>query len=193
MYKARKNTNINKHKFYHPATARNRRRLEGLEQSHHEQLRVDSGKKRTIARERVELEYMKLSHPEAISTWQLNWMYNRGPVSSEAPRFSPAPATGLQATAWRRPPGAFPSRPGALPPTSPFPEVKKGGATSRGDAHAAYLEESKRKRRALEEEKMIAEDPVSSFYATCDRRLRETLKDPTFSRRGGVSTRRAQA
>ena len=75
MYPARKNTNINKHKFFHPGTAKNQAKLWASEEKEREAQKELSEKGKAIEAERREMDQIQQLAPEKLSAFQLGWMY----------------------------------------------------------------------------------------------------------------------
>ena len=84
MYQSRKNTNINKHKFYHPGTARNQQKLENAEHDQLEKLRHDAERQNHIEKERAEIQLLAIVDPEAAKKKELQWMYEDWSFSKSA-------------------------------------------------------------------------------------------------------------
>mmetsp|Transcript_18791 Transcript_18791/g.29469 ORF Transcript_18791/g.29469 Transcript_18791/m.29469 type:complete len:161 (-) Transcript_18791:95-577(-) len=75
MYPARKNTNINKHKFFHPGSGKNQAKLWEAEEKKREEVRDTSLKQKQIEAERKEIEQIKLMDPARLKSYQMKWMY----------------------------------------------------------------------------------------------------------------------
>ncbi|KNH04781.1 hypothetical protein XU18_4068 [Perkinsela sp. CCAP 1560/4] len=75
MYPARKNTNINKHKFFHPGSGKNQAKLWASEEKERETTRDATAKRKQIQLERREMDQLKILNPAQLSSYQLKWMY----------------------------------------------------------------------------------------------------------------------
>ena len=76
MYPARKNTNINKHKFFHPGTAKNQAKLWTSEEKEREAVQEATVKRKQIDAERREMTKIQQLDPENLGAYQLKWMYD---------------------------------------------------------------------------------------------------------------------
>lgn len=161
MYKQRKDTNINKHKFFHPTTGRNQDKLDKLEAGQEIDTRAIAEREKVIAKEKAEIAYLEILDPTEAKKQSMKFMYeDLGPKIEETQKEQQMAKS-----------------------VNIAPDVNVLGGFRPDDAeHKAFLAESKVRQLKADAGRKAKEDPMAAFGKLQHAVQKQTLLDPAFQR-----------